>query len=63
MRLPMYQLQKINIWKILSLLPVTDSRICIIHAYHVTHTLVMSTEEHTILAKRVTIFNPDNIII
>jgi hypothetical protein len=48
---------KINIWKTSSLLPVTDSTIYIIRAYHVTHTLVMSTGKHTIFAKRVTIFN------
>jgi hypothetical protein len=44
------------------LFPVTDSTICIIRAYHVTHTLVMSTGKHTILVKHVTIFNPDDTV-
>jgi len=48
---------RINIWKTLSLLLVTDSTICIIHAYHVTRTSVMLMGKHTVHAK-LAIFNP-----
>lgn len=54
---------RINIWKTLGLLTVTDSMTCIILACHVTHTLVMLTEKHTIPAKRATLFNPENTLI
>ena len=53
---------RINIWKTLNLLRMMDSMICIIHAYHATHTLVMLMGKHITLAKYANTLNPKTIL-
>jgi hypothetical protein len=49
---------RINGWSTSDLLRMMDSMICIIHAYHAIHTLVMLMVKAITLAKYANMFNP-----